>query len=623
VWNFGTGSPTIASNPSTYVYSNSGIYNITHTVTDINGCKDVATNTINIYGFFPTLVSTSSLCLGSLTTLTASGGTGYSWSPASSLNNSLIATPIANPIISTIYTVLITNNSFPSTCTKTLSTSITVLPKPTADFSLSAISCTNLVNTTNLSPVNVNTHQFSWNFGNGSPPNSFFSPSVFYPNNGTYTLSLTVFAPNGCTDTKTVSISIFNFLPGLVSTASVCVGNSANLIASGGTSYTWSPSIGLSNTSIANPVANPSISTIYTVEILNTTNNANCSKSFTTNLEVYPSPISNFNFSINPCGGNASFFDNSQVEITDWFWNLSPSITSSLQSPSYFYKVGGTYTISLTTSNKYNCKNKIDKIISVLTPPSLSVNNETIICLGNKTQLNATGGLSYQWFPTQSLDNSTIFNPYANPESDTFYSVVITTSNTINGSACQFSLNTLVKVSQLSLIPISVNANPTVIITGNGTTLNYIGSPGALVTWYPLNSTNPATGYSVTAFPDKPTTYTAIATNGACAERLQVRVDAYENGCIEKDLFIPNTFTPNNDGQNDVLYVRGLKVDEITFSIYNRWGELVFETKDKTKGWEGNYKGKPAELGVYGWMVTAKCITGVSTFKKGNITLIR
>jgi gliding motility-associated-like protein len=162
-----------------------------------------------------------------------------------------------------------------------------------------------------------------------------------------------------------------------------------------------------------------------------------------------------------------------------------------------------------------------------------------------------------------------------------------------------------------------------VVISGNGSILSYVGSAGATITWYPLNSTIPTTGYTVNAFPDKPTTYTAVATNGACIARLQVRVDAYENGCIEKDLFIPNTFTPNGDGQNDVLYVRGIKVEDITFSVYNRWGELVYETKDKTKGWDGYYKGKPAEQGVYGWMVSAKCITGDNAFKKGNVTLIR
>lgn len=100
-------------------------------------------------------------------------------------------------------------------------------------------------------------------------------------------------------------------------------------------------------------------------------------------------------------------------------------------------------------------------------------------------------------------------------------------------------------------------------------------------------------------------------------------VDVFLPGCIEGDAFIPNTFTPNGDGQNDILYVRGLKVDEVYFAVYNRWGEMVFETTDKTKGWDGIYKGRPADVGVFGWYLKVKCYNGEETFKKGNVTLIR
>jgi gliding motility-associated-like protein len=114
-----------------------------------------------------------------------------------------------------------------------------------------------------------------------------------------------------------------------------------------------------------------------------------------------------------------------------------------------------------------------------------------------------------------------------------------------------------------------------------------------------------------------------VATKGACREDPEVRVEAYTAGCIDNDAFVPNTFTPNNDGQNDIFIVRGLKVDEVYFAVYNRWGELVFETNDKTKGWDGIYKNKPADVGVFGWYLKVKCYNGEETFKKGNVTLVR
>jgi len=143
------------------------------------------------------------------------------------------------------------------------------------------------------------------------------------------------------------------------------------------------------------------------------------------------------------------------------------------------------------------------------------------------------------------------------------------------------------------------------------------------VTWLPVGTTTPATGYTVSASPNRPTTYTAVVSNGACSERASVLVEAYTEGCIDKDVFVPNTFTPNNDGQNDILYVRGLKVQEVYFAVYDRWGEKVFETNDKNKGWDGIYNGRASDVGVFGWYLRVKCFNGEEAFRKGNVTLIR
>jgi gliding motility-associated-like protein len=127
----------------------------------------------------------------------------------------------------------------------------------------------------------------------------------------------------------------------------------------------------------------------------------------------------------------------------------------------------------------------------------------------------------------------------------------------------------------------------------------------------------------VSASPVVPTTYTAISKRGACTENAEVLVDAYSEGCIDKDFFVPNTFTPNNDGQNDLFKVRGLKIDELYFAVYNRWGEKVFDTNDKNKGWDGTYNGRQSDVGVFGWYLKVKCFNGEETFRKGNVTLIR
>jgi gliding motility-associated-like protein len=87
---------------------------------------------------------------------------------------------------------------------------------------------------------------------------------------------------------------------------------------------------------------------------------------------------------------------------------------------------------------------------------------------------------------------------------------------------------------------------------------------------------------------------------------------------------VANAFSPNGDGQNDVIYVKGYGIEELEFRIYNRWGELVFETNDINIGWDGTYKGIPQEMEVYVYTLRAKFKDGrESGLKRGNITLLR
>ena len=93
--------------------------------------------------------------------------------------------------------------------------------------------------------------------------------------------------------------------------------------------------------------------------------------------------------------------------------------------------------------------------------------------------------------------------------------------------------------------------------------------------------------------------------------------------CDEPYIFIPNAFSPNKDNNNDVLYVRGKLLTDIHLAIFDRWGEKVFETNDIKKGWDGTFKGKPCEPGIYVYYLEATCLGQINYFKKGNVTLIR
>ena len=93
--------------------------------------------------------------------------------------------------------------------------------------------------------------------------------------------------------------------------------------------------------------------------------------------------------------------------------------------------------------------------------------------------------------------------------------------------------------------------------------------------------------------------------------------------CDEPNVFVPNAFTPDGDGHNDIIYVEGNAITDVNFIIYNRWGEQVFNSNVKTNGWDGTYKGKACPPDVYGYYMTCRCADGNELKKKGNITLLR
>lgn len=551
-------------------------------------------------------------------------GASYVWYMGNGLTFTNVVSPTATYTSPGVYTVaLVTNDNL--TCNKKDSSIIfvTVYQPPQINIITSFNPCTSTVALSGSASGSLIANPYTWNLGDGSPTTAVSSVNHTYTNNGTYTVTFTAKDVLGCVSSKSATLSIFNFTSSVSNTPSVCFGSTTTLNASGGTSYNWSPAISLNNPNVSNPISTPTVSTIYTVNIINNSTGANCSKIYTTQLEVKPSPTANFIFTLNPCGGGASFTDLSQNNIVSWNWILSSTKTSTVQNPYYFYPNGGTFTISLTTTNNSGCKDKKEVELKIEEPPPVTVNKDAQVCFGTKVQLSASGGVLYEWFPKKYLDVYDQPTAIADPLTSIEYSVAITTTGSVNGKSCNFILTTFVQVDRISVTPISANANPATVIVGDSTNLSYIGEPGANVLWLPANLVVPNNKYNAKAGPNKATTYTVLISRGVCSDNLEVSVEAFTNGCIDKDTYIPNTFTPNGDGENDVLYVRGIKVTETYFAVYNRWGELVFETNDKNKGWDGKYKGKLSESGVFGWYLKVKCVNGQESFKKGNVTLVR
>ena len=242
---------------------------------------------------------------------------------------------------------------------------------------------------------------------------------------------------------------------------------------------------------------------------------------------------------------------------------------------------------------------------------------------------NSSGtGLNYNWYfgdPTTTADTSHFTNPtYVYPSTGN-YSVTLV-AYVSNKPLCNDTVTTTVAISNsfkasftFSPVPCSNNL---VEFKGSvesppGTTPLWNWTFGDGDTSHLQNPSHnfPAAG----SFPITLITYIPNSIN--CVDTLVAQT---VNINPNPDLFIPNTFTPNGDGHNDIFKVRGPLYDIFYFAVYDRWGELMYDTTDPTQGWDGIYKGKQADPGVFGYYIKAKCNEGsTEIFKKGNVTLIR
>jgi gliding motility-associated-like protein len=125
------------------------------------------------------------------------------------------------------------------------------------------------------------------------------------------------------------------------------------------------------------------------------------------------------------------------------------------------------------------------------------------------------------------------------------------------------------------------------------------------------------------AVPDVTTTFTVTITDASgCVITKTITVVVIVVQCDPPYLFMPNAFSPNNDNENDVLYVRGKYIEEMDLFIYDRWGEKVFESHNPADGWDGTFRDKVLAPDVYGYYLHILCIGGDSHTEKGNVTIL-
>ena len=422
------------------------------TVYDTNGCPGADSTIVLVYPL-PTANAgnDTSMCLGSSVQLFASGGVAYIWYPSTGLNDSTISNPIASPGTTTTYIVTVYDTNG---CPDADSTIVLVYPLPPANAGNDTSICQG--NSVQLSAGGG--IAYSWDPPTGLSDSSIFNP-IANPNT-TIAYIVTVTDTNGCQNTDTVTITI-SIPPANAGTdTSICVGDSIQLAASGGISYSWSPSTGLSDTSINNPIAYPSTTTTY---IITVTDTIGCVVVDTITLSVDSLPIA-----ITSADDTICFGDSVQLTVTGgitYSWQpttglSNPNIGNPMASPD----TTTIYTVTATDSN--GCSSQVSAsstvTVTVFPLPTADAGPDVTIYIGESTQLNAISNntISYTWTPPAGLNNTNISNPIATPDSTTTYYVTV-----ISPDGC-------INIDSVTVTVINITIDVPDIFTPNGDKIN-------------------------------------------------------------------------------------------------------------------------------------------------------
>ena len=465
---------------------------------------------------------------------------------------------------------------------------------------------------------------YDWNFGDGATSTSP-NPVHFYSSPGIYFPSLKVTTSFGCTDSLVSTSPVKVVAPPqaqLTQTADGCtpvtITFSGSLIVPDTSAVTWQWNFGNGNTSlIINPL--PQIYTvagIYPVNLF-VTNSSGCVDTVTTSVQSFPLPNVNAGVDTFICKGTGRTLHATGAISYSWTPSATLSCTNCA-NPIALPNAVITYTVTGTSAD--GCVKSDDIIVNVQYPFVMNHSPGDTLCKGSSLKISASGAYTYVWSPATGLNSNTISTPTASPLVTTNYQVIGT-----DDKNC---------FSDTAYIPITVYDIPTVD-AGPDKTINVgqtidlvpvISSDVIDVLWSPTGSIFRSSYPAVTVKPRETTTYDVVVKNtGGCTARDNVTIYVI---CDGANVFIPNTFSPNGDGANDIFYPRGTGLFTIKSArIFNRWGEVVYEkaefkANDASAGWNGTYKGRKLNTDVYIYVIEIVCDNNTLLVYKGNIALI-
>jgi gliding motility-associated-like protein len=496
------------------------------------------------------------------------------------------------------------------------------LPITVADFIVEPAIC--LPAEIEIQNASIGGSSYLWDFGDDNT-STLANPTHLYTEPGVYTITLIVNNPLTCnqSDTLTQQVVVLSNSNSSLDDISICQGESEQIGVLPSTNpditYSWSPQNFLSDPNAPNPIANPPITTTYELEVSNGVCTDTFSQTVVVNVLGLQVPQDTL-----LCGDEVELNLSATTLTPDatFIWSYSPEFTNPLNidpnDPSVSITVNEATTLYIQASIDGCVETAVVNV--EFTSSQTEIEGDFIACPGDTVTLSVVnpGELDYSWAPAnQIISGQNTPEVEVAPSQDTWYYVEST-----NAEGCTVTDSVLVSVSTLDDGNIAASATPDIILEGQSSQLNALPD-GYEYTWNPSNSLDDPQSQNPIASPDETTTYTVSIADGECVYTSSVTVRVFDFFCGDPDVYIPNAFTPNGDGQNEAMYVRGNFITELYFTIYDRWGEKVFETTDQNKGWDGKFKGRDCDPAVYVYYLEMTCEGGFTYFEKGNITLIR
>lgn len=652
-WNFGDGSGSTTPAPF-HTYQNTTLFIQNYTVTLIaqsaNGCTDTTTaqvvtypepqfgfNTVPDSGCSPLTVTFPSV-IGAVVYQWdfGDGSTGTGPTPSHTYTNST-----TNNVIYPVR--LIATNPFG--CVDTTFGQVLVNPNPTALFNVSSPSGCQPATVT-FQNISTGTTNFLWNFGDGSDStSSAASISHIYAHTSlvpqTYTITLTATTSAGCTDTVSHQVIVYPTVTAdFTYDTAGCAPFPVTFInqTQGGSTFNWNFDDGFTDV-VMNPThtfTNTTTADIIRNVRMIATSAYGCRDTIFHPVTVHPTPTAGLTATpvsqVFP-SATVTYTNNSSSGPWQYNWDFGDGATSTVMNPSaHTYATWGTFTINLITSSNY-CSDTASQSIIIIPPIPISdfTGKQTgckpvTVAFQNKSQY----ATSYSWnFGDGSTSN--LENPiytYSQPG-------VFTVSLTATGPG---GISTTIHTDS-----IVVNETPTAYFVSNP---KVVYLPSEPVTLFNLSGNADSYlwdfGDSTTSTDESPQhlytaageyTITLIAsTNAGCIDTF-----AIENAVkveVSGEIVIPNAFTPNPNGpnggvvqdgefNNDVFHPITTGVTKYRLSIFNRWGELIFESLDPKIGWDGYYRDQLCQQDLYIWKVEAEFVNQTRIVKTGDVLLLR